>query len=113
VRRGGSADDAYLIVRIGGDAGMRCGEMMALEWGDVDLQKRQIKWWRRRESFSNMVLKTKELTRFHILLNHSNGRINTRNTHADSGQPSRALVPQLDNGERAQARTPRPVPPLA
>jgi len=33
---------AYLIVLLGGDAGLRCGEMMALEWRDVDLQKRQI-----------------------------------------------------------------------
>jgi integrase len=33
---------AYLIVLLGGDAGLRCGEMMALERRDVDLQKRQI-----------------------------------------------------------------------
>ena len=32
----------YLIVLLGGDAGMRCGEMIALEWGDVDLAKRQL-----------------------------------------------------------------------
>jgi len=31
-----------LIVLLGGDAGLRCGEMMALEWSDVDLGKRQI-----------------------------------------------------------------------
>ena len=30
------------IVLLGGDAGLRCGEMMALEWRDVDLQKRQL-----------------------------------------------------------------------
>src|SRR5207245_8013070 len=34
--------NAYLIVLLGGDAGLRCGEMMALEWRDVDLQKRQL-----------------------------------------------------------------------
>src|SRR5206468_1664123 len=34
--------NAYLIVLLGGEAGLRCGEMMALEWPDVDLQKRQI-----------------------------------------------------------------------
>ena len=34
--------NAYLIVLLGGDAGLRCGEMMALEWCDVDLQKRQL-----------------------------------------------------------------------
>src|SRR5262249_49315604 len=34
--------NAYLIVLLVGDAGLRCGEMMALEWRDVDLQKRQI-----------------------------------------------------------------------
>ena len=27
---------------LGGDAGLRCGEMIALEWGDVDLVKRQL-----------------------------------------------------------------------
>jgi integrase len=33
---------AHLIVLMGGDAGLRCGEMMALEWQDVDLHKRQL-----------------------------------------------------------------------
>jgi integrase len=33
---------AYLIVLLGGEAGLRCGEMMALEWSDVDLTKRQL-----------------------------------------------------------------------
>jgi integrase len=33
---------AELIVLLGGEAGLRCGEMMALEWPDVDLQKRQL-----------------------------------------------------------------------
>src|SRR5262249_47359619 len=33
---------AHLIVLLGGDAGLRCGEMMALELRDVDLQKRQL-----------------------------------------------------------------------
>jgi integrase len=28
---------AYLIALLGGEAGLRCGEMMALEWTDVDL----------------------------------------------------------------------------
>jgi integrase len=32
----------HLIVLLGGEAGLRCGEMMALEWGDVDLAKRQL-----------------------------------------------------------------------
>jgi integrase len=31
-----------LVVLLGGDAGLRCGEMVALEWGDVDLTKRQL-----------------------------------------------------------------------
>ena len=32
----------HLIVLLGGEAGQRCGEMMALEWPDVDLGKRQL-----------------------------------------------------------------------
>jgi integrase len=33
---------AHLITLLGGDAGLRCGEIMALEWSDVDLAKRQL-----------------------------------------------------------------------
>jgi len=33
----------HLIVLLGGEAGLRCGEMMALEWSDVDLEKRQLR----------------------------------------------------------------------
>lgn len=33
---------AYLITLLGGEAGLRCGEMMAVEWSDVDLGKRQL-----------------------------------------------------------------------
>jgi integrase len=33
---------ALLIVLLGGEAGLRCGEMMALEWSDVNLRKRQL-----------------------------------------------------------------------
>ena len=38
------AQDArtHLIVLLGGEAGLRVGEMMALEWGDVDLANRQL-----------------------------------------------------------------------
>ena len=32
----------HLIVLLGGEAGLRCGEMMALEWPDVDLTTRQL-----------------------------------------------------------------------
>ena len=35
-------EQAYLIVLLGGEAGLRCGEMMALQWSDVDLTKRQL-----------------------------------------------------------------------
>src|SRR5581483_1227860 len=34
--------NAHLVVLLGGEAGLRCGEMMALEWSDVDFTKRQI-----------------------------------------------------------------------
>jgi len=39
------ADDprAHLVMLLGGDAGLRCGEMMALEWSDVNLRKRQLR----------------------------------------------------------------------
>jgi integrase len=33
---------AHLIVLLGGDAGLRCGEIAAVEWVDVDLEKRQL-----------------------------------------------------------------------
>ena len=38
----GLSDSAELIVLLGGEAGLRCGEIAALEWGDVDLAKRQL-----------------------------------------------------------------------
>ncbi len=34
---------AYLIVLLGGDAGLRCGEIMALRWSDIDTRKRQLR----------------------------------------------------------------------
>jgi len=34
---------AHLIVLLGGEAGLRCGEMIALEWRDVDLGKRHLR----------------------------------------------------------------------
>lgn len=34
--------NAYVVVLLGGEAGLRCGEIMALEWRDVDLRKRQL-----------------------------------------------------------------------
>ena len=37
-----SDPNAYLIILMGGEAGLRCGEMMALEWSDVDLSKGQL-----------------------------------------------------------------------
>jgi integrase len=39
----GDDGNAYLIVLLGGEAGLRCGEMMALEWADIDLGKRQLR----------------------------------------------------------------------
>jgi integrase len=33
---------AHLVALLGGEAGLRCGEMIGLEWGDVDLVKRQM-----------------------------------------------------------------------
>ena len=42
VRRRKRRTDTHLIVLLGGEAGLRCGEMMALEWSDVDLGKRQL-----------------------------------------------------------------------
>ena len=37
-----SDEQAHLIALLGGEAGLRCGEMMALQWSDVDLGKRQL-----------------------------------------------------------------------
>jgi integrase len=33
---------AYLIALLGGEAGLRCGEMIGLEWTDVDSDRRQL-----------------------------------------------------------------------
>ncbi len=33
---------SYLAVLLAGDAGLRCGEIMALEWTDIDFSKRQV-----------------------------------------------------------------------
>ena len=38
----GTDRNALLIVLLGGDAGLRCGEMIALERTDIDLAKRQL-----------------------------------------------------------------------
>lgn len=35
-------DQVLLIVLLGGEAGLRCGEIMALEWRDVNPRKRQL-----------------------------------------------------------------------
>ena len=37
-----SDQQAYLVALLGGEAGLRCGEMMALQWTDVDLDSRQL-----------------------------------------------------------------------
>ena len=34
--------DTHLMVLLGGDAGLRLGEIVALEWGDVDLRARRL-----------------------------------------------------------------------
>jgi integrase len=34
--------DAYLMLLLGGEAELRCGEMIALEWTDVNFTKRQL-----------------------------------------------------------------------
>jgi integrase len=33
---------ALLVALLGGEAGLRCGEIMGLEWTDVDFAKRQL-----------------------------------------------------------------------
>ena len=39
---GVTSPNAYLILLLGSEAGLRCGEMIALEWADIDLGKRQM-----------------------------------------------------------------------
>ena len=34
--------ETYLMVLLGGDAGLRLGEIVALEWRDVDLPSRRL-----------------------------------------------------------------------
>jgi integrase len=36
-------DEEYITILLGGDAGLRCGEIMALRWKDVDFSNRQIR----------------------------------------------------------------------
>jgi integrase len=38
----GIGGQALVVVLLGGEAGLRCGEMIALEWKDVDLGRRQL-----------------------------------------------------------------------
>ncbi|MCC7181693.1 MAG: hypothetical protein IT177_25155 [Acidobacteria bacterium] len=35
---------SYLIELLGGEAGLRAGEIVALKWADVDLERRQNIW---------------------------------------------------------------------
>jgi integrase len=35
-------DNTYLVVLLGGEAGLRCGEIIGLEWSDVDFGRRQL-----------------------------------------------------------------------
>ena len=35
-------EQTYLVMLLGGEAGLRLGEMLALEWRDIDLPKRQV-----------------------------------------------------------------------
>lgn len=39
----GLSRQAHLIVLLGGEAGLRCGEMMALEWTDVDFDRGRLR----------------------------------------------------------------------
>jgi len=34
--------ETYLMILLGGDAGLRLGEIVALEWRDVDLEARRV-----------------------------------------------------------------------
>jgi integrase len=38
-----TSGNAHLIVLLAGEAGLRAGEMRALEWSDVNFQKRQLR----------------------------------------------------------------------
>jgi len=42
VERARMDQQAHLVVLLGGEAGLRCGEMIGLEWLDIDLDKRQL-----------------------------------------------------------------------
>lgn len=44
---------ALLLVLMGGEAGLRCGEMMAVEWTDIDLGKRKL--WVKRSDWKGKV----------------------------------------------------------
>jgi integrase len=42
VERARMDQQAHLVVLLGGEAGLRCGEMIGLEWLDIDLETRQL-----------------------------------------------------------------------
>jgi integrase len=44
-----------LVVLLGGEAGLRCGEIMALEWGDVDLKRKPAHLVVRRSEWKGQV----------------------------------------------------------
>ena len=50
--------NTHLIVLLGGEAGLRCGEMMALEWSDVDVRTPQLQICR--SEWRGQVTATKE-----------------------------------------------------
>jgi integrase len=40
--------DAHLMVLLGGDAGLRLGEIVALEWRDIEPARSRASFWRHR-----------------------------------------------------------------
>lgn len=51
--------NAHLIVLLGGEAGLRCGEIMALEWTDLDLKRQPAHLIVRRSEWNGHVTEPK------------------------------------------------------
>ena len=97
---------AHLIVLLGGEAGLRCGEMIALEWRDVDLGKRQI--CVQRSDWNGQVTTPKGgRLRYVPLTDPTRGRVPRSSASAESQRAVPGRRPAADPADGAVPRAAR------